>query len=384
MPIFGGPRQTPARVLTDFLKPGLVLFVPSVLWGLPREPAYTIVDLGIYSEATAINDSGEVVGGIRTPNGDYHAFLYSNGRMRDLGTLGGKRSFAHGINAAGVVVGWAETGGVAQDGRSIPRAFTYARGAMRAVQPGADTAGLPVRADALDVNASGQIALDVFGTHAALWSNGAIRYLGTLVPKGAGYPIGKQLNPDGTSKEIRSFGEGYTTSCRVNDQGLVVGDAASLGGNEHAFLYFDGRLRDLSLPGWKTSHAKDINSRGQIVGSFSLEEGQLRAFLYSNGKMTDLGVPNGYRYCSADGINVSGQIVGSAHSAAGGGFLWIGVDSRAFLYERGKWIDLSTRVNLSGSGLSGLVGAARINARGQIIGMASAPGGTHAYLLTPR
>jgi len=50
--------------------------------------------------------------------------------------------------------------------------------------------------------------------------------------------------------------------------------------------------------------------------------------------------------------------------------LWIGVESRAFLYEKGKWIDLSTRVNLAGSGLTELYDAERINARGQIIGKA--------------
>lgn len=363
---------------------GLYFFL--MLIGLPAnggEPAYAVVDLGKYSEATAINDSGEVVGSIRVDGGDIHAFLYSNGRVHDLGTLGGMRSNAKGINAAGLVVGWSDTGGVTQGARSSGRAFIYAGGTMRAMELDKQTADVPGRADARDINSLGQIAIDVPGMRAAIWSSGVTQYLGTLVPKGAGYPLGKQMNPDGSSKELKSFGEGYTEACRINDSGAVVGFAASPDGHQHAFLFSNGTLRDLNMPGWKNSHAKDLNSRGQVVGSFNLEEGQLRAFFYSNGEMKDLGVPSGYKHSSANGINISGQIVGSAHNVSGGGFLWIGVESRAFLYEKGQWIDLSTRVNLAGSGLTELFDAERINARGQIIGKAMGPGAYHAYLLTP-
>ena len=38
-----------------------------------------------------------------------HAFLYSNGTMTDLGTLGANDSEGHAINLAGTVAGWANT-----------------------------------------------------------------------------------------------------------------------------------------------------------------------------------------------------------------------------------------------------------------------------------
>ena len=47
--------------------------------------------------------------GIDHASGDYHAFLWQNGRMTDLGTLGGTSSESHGINAQGEVVGSAST-----------------------------------------------------------------------------------------------------------------------------------------------------------------------------------------------------------------------------------------------------------------------------------
>ena len=54
-----------------------------------------------------------------------HAFLYSNGTMADLGTLpGGSVSAAHGINASGQVVGYADTSS------GYAHAFLYSNGTM--------------------------------------------------------------------------------------------------------------------------------------------------------------------------------------------------------------------------------------------------------------
>src|SRR5262249_52144976 len=73
----------------------------------------TIVDLGnlgnpIYIAVDKLNDAGQVVGSSITASYARHAYLYQDGVMTDLGTLGGTNSEARKINDAGQVVGYAQ------------------------------------------------------------------------------------------------------------------------------------------------------------------------------------------------------------------------------------------------------------------------------------
>ena len=81
---------------------------------------------GIYSTASGINNSGQVVGtSYLLGDKASRAFLYSGGVMSDLGTLGGSSSAALGINNFGQVVGWSF---LSDD--AVVHAFLYSGGVM--------------------------------------------------------------------------------------------------------------------------------------------------------------------------------------------------------------------------------------------------------------
>jgi probable HAF family extracellular repeat protein len=81
---------------------------------------------GIYTAPASINDIGQVVGSSKKPDGTTHAFLYENGTMRELGPFpGGNAEMAYDINNFGQVVGF----GWISSLREV-RAFLYSGGVV--------------------------------------------------------------------------------------------------------------------------------------------------------------------------------------------------------------------------------------------------------------
>lgn len=108
---------------------------------------------GLNSAGTDINDLGEVVGWSPSASASFSPFLYSGGRMIDLGTLGGIAAIANALNDAGAVVGFSDLTASGNDAH----AFLYANGRM--VDLNALVAGLGgwQLTNAQDINESGQI-----------------------------------------------------------------------------------------------------------------------------------------------------------------------------------------------------------------------------------
>ena len=76
----------------------------------PAPPRYSLEEINITvrtldNGVKAINNAGNVVGTLDTPEHHPAAFLYHNGKISLLGTLGGKESWASAINDKGQIVG---------------------------------------------------------------------------------------------------------------------------------------------------------------------------------------------------------------------------------------------------------------------------------------
>jgi probable HAF family extracellular repeat protein len=228
------------------------------------QPLYKVQDLGTLgglSTARGINNADKVVGGSSTSDEFGHAFLYSGGVMRDLGTLGGSQSFASDINSTDKVVGSSNT----NDFNQPERAFLYSGGVMRdlgtlggsrSAANGINNTDKVVGFSLMSDDAAGHAFLG----HAFLYSGGQMSDLGTL-------------------------GGSDSNAFDISDADKVVGiSSTSDAFTYHAFLYSDGVMRDLNslIPansGWTLTSAEAINGNGNIVGYGYNPDGLQHAFL---------------------------------------------------------------------------------------------------------
>lgn len=214
-----------------------------------------------FGEVYDINACGQIVG--ESLNGSFvtpsamRATVFSlEGDAIDLGTLGGAKSSAAGINDLGQIVG------VAENALGQQRAFLYEDGVMTDI----GTLGGTI-ANANAINNNGQIA------GRSLLANGAIRAF---------------LYSEGVMTDLGTLGGAASVAFDSNDRGDVVGFSRVASGQAHAFLYKDGVMTDLGTLGGIDSRAISINNRGDIIGHYTLPDNSVHAFLYTDGEMIPL------------------------------------------------------------------------------------------------
>ena len=309
-----------------------------------------------------INERGVIVGGATngtidplTGYPEVNAVSWRNGAIRNLGTLGGNESVAFGLNNRGQAVGFALNTipdpytGVLAFGATQAHAFLWQEGVMEDL----GTLGGP-DSIAYAANDNGQVAgasftnsipnpttgyptLDPF-----LWEDGKMIDLGTLGGTSCltsalnqrGQVVGaSNLAGDNSQHpflwdpkkgliDLGTFGGSNGSAQWVNDAGEVVGLANLPGDTGHdAFLWKNGVITDLGNLG-KTSSAEGINSSGQIVGGSRVNSTTVSAFLWENGgPMVDLNslVPPGSALILTEAwsINDRGEIAGWGKLANG-------------------------------------------------------------------
>jgi probable HAF family extracellular repeat protein len=315
-----------------------------------------------------------------------HGFLWRDGVMIDLGTLGGQNSSVGNptTNVVGLIVGnaetsepdptgdctvnpstgvptgecWGNTSGCpaaipCQASQNLGRGFVWKDGVMTALPPlggnyseayGANNLGQIVglaETNTVDPNCAPP---QQFRWEAVIWGPkaGEIRALRPL----PGDVIGGAL--------------------AINDRGQVVGGSGHQCGFlpyptiyvEHAVLWQHGRPIDLgNFGGGQNNLASAINNRGQVVGASDLSgDATGHAFLWQDGVLTDLGTLPGDYSSMAGNINESGQVVGTSCDSS--------FNCRGFLWENGVMTDLNALLP-PGTVLQ-VVTAGGVNDRGEI------------------
>jgi probable HAF family extracellular repeat protein len=253
---------------------------------------------------------------------EFRAVLWRKGEITDLGTLeGGYESIATSVNNRGQVVGFATN--TVPDADSMiglgvqTRAFLWQDGSMQDL----GTLGTGTDSMALVVNERGQIAGNSYTSSepSAVCEQAELGSLTT----------GAFLWDHGIMKDLGNFGGTCTFAFDLNNRGEVVGGSRLAGDKvQHPFLYDGRKLVDLGTFGGDLGTAIALNEAGEATGWATYPANQvIHAAYWRHGKIKDLGTLPGDLSSFGFAVNASGQVVGLSVPPSGDfdsahAFLW--------------------------------------------------------------
>ena len=264
-----------------------------------------------------------------TGNPEFHAVLWEDGKIRDLGTLGGTSSFADSLNNRGQIIGAALNNvpdpfsivGVGSNTTlTQTRAFLWEDGRMHDLGTLGGPDSFPVF-----VNNRGQVA----GMSYTSYDPDPNTLVPPLDPFLWTKDTGMQdLGNFGGTNPFGLF-SGFVVG--LNNRGQITGTMSLPGDQIFRAFFWDGKkLSELGTLGGNYSVAYGLNDAGVVVGLATLPGDQAQvAFRWKNGAMTDLGTVDGDLCSVAENVNTKGQIVGASQDASCNLF------THAFLWENG-------------------------------------------------
>ena len=347
-------------------------------------PVYSITEItppGPWFTGVAINDSGQVVGnGPVEPNGPTHALLYSRGKVTDLGMLPGANvSVVTGINRKGQVVGYSGVEETPNSGSySMLRAFLYTNGSMQDL---GTLGGTYAYAEAINddgvVVGSAYTASDDCA-QAFVYRNGVMSPVGTCQTTLRAFLLNKRGNITGITPRdgngrfhtffskngssvidigcldsVPNPGNCYTEPAAISDNGHITGFSRNSTGGNRPYLYQNGVMRDLGSLGGNNGSGLAVNASGTVTGYSTIANGYDHAFVYKKGVMRDLD-PTGIADISfGTNINNEGDIFGF-------GLTFEPFEFFAFIYTEGRMRKLGELISQR-SPLKGVVQLSYIN-----------------------
>jgi probable HAF family extracellular repeat protein len=265
---------------------------------------------GNESWASAINNRGQIAGLASNAVADpfaqdmtniglapypsatqWHAAVWQDGKIVDLGTLGGPDSVSNLMNNRGQVAGESFTNSTVNNATGMPTLdpFVWRKGVMR------DLGGLG----------------GTFGIVNWINSHGEVAGFSDLAGDQSGHPFlwdGRQIVDLGT------LGGDNGAANWVSEHGDVAGTANTAGNqNHHAFLWRHGHMTDLPpVDGATCSNGLFVGDDGLVVGNVTDCRGnELDAVMWQNGTAYNLNnqiAPTDLHLITAEYVNDRGEI----------------------------------------------------------------------------